>query len=59
MPSQSLLEEYASSCGDSLLERTIKVYEKHRYEGKEELDGHLTALFTEVLRERLNAEDDS
>ena len=53
------LEEYLESCDDDLLKRIIQVYTQHKYEGREGTVAHLTALFTTVLEERLNAEDDN
>ncbi len=59
LPIKSLLEEYADTCDDSLLERIIQVYAQHRYESKDAVVKHLTALFTEVVEETLDEENDN
>jgi len=56
---KSPLEEYLESCDDSLLNRIIQAYAQYKYESKEEIVSHLTTLFTKVLEEKLNAEDDN
>jgi len=56
---RSPLEEYLESCDDGLLKRIIQVYAQYKYEGREEIVSHLTALFTKVLEEKLNAENDN